>query len=126
MTSAKQYFLKKSGLVSLNKYSDFRRFQKISDVSKDDLRGITKEYSWRQKSFPMNLKIKITLENKRLLRLRRCVRTRIWCAECNAEADFAAEEEISNLLEKLEKEINPHKIITSDGKSLICLESLIK
>lgn len=74
----------------------------------------------------MNLKIKITLENKRLLRLRRCVKTKIWCAECNAETDFAAEEEISDLLEKLEKEMNPHKIISSDGKTFICLESLTK
>jgi hypothetical protein len=74
----------------------------------------------------MNLKIKITLENKRLLRLRRCVKIKIWCDECSTETEFAAEEEISDLLEKLEKEINPHKIIASDGKSFICLESLMK
>lgn len=74
----------------------------------------------------MNLKIKITLENKRLLRLRRYSKTKIWCAECNAETDFAAEEEISDLLAKLEKEIKPHKFISSDGTSYVCLESLTK
>lgn len=73
----------------------------------------------------MNLKIKITLENKRLLRLRRCVKTKIWCAECGAETDFAAEDEINDLLEKLD-EVKPHKILNTDGKSFICLESLSK
>lgn len=74
----------------------------------------------------MNLKIKITLENKRWLRLRRYVKTQIWCDECGMETDFVTEKEISDLLGKIETEMKLHKIIDSDGTILICLESLSK
>lgn len=74
----------------------------------------------------MNLKIKITLETKRLLRLRRSGTAKIWCQECSAETDFILEKEIRDLIEKLETGLHLHKISAPDGTILICLESLSK
>lgn len=71
----------------------------------------------------MNLKIKITLENKRLLRLRGVVKTKTWCDECDAETDFVSEKELKYILPTDEKS---HKILANDGTTLICLESISK
>lgn len=71
----------------------------------------------------MNLKIKITLENKRLLKLHSIIKTKIWCAECQGERDFVSENEIKDFLNEDNK---PHKILTTDGTALICLESVSK
>lgn len=77
----------------------------------------------------MNLKIKITLETKRLLMLRKSIKTKTWCAECNAETDFVNKGEINDILEKLDRKIETdklHKMLAADGTILICLESLLK
>lgn len=75
------------------------------------------------------MKIKITCETKRSLTLRNRTRTRTWCERCNAEADFVSNQEIGNLVFKLNKNIeaaNLHKFNAPDGKMLICLASLLK
>ena len=74
----------------------------------------------------MNLKIKITLETKRLLRLRRSLKIKLWCAECGMETDFVSESEIQDVLTKPNLEEKTHKILTEGGQVLICLESLLK
>jgi hypothetical protein len=74
----------------------------------------------------MNLKIKITLETSRLLLLRRRTVTVIWCAECEKETYFAAENEINDVLPEPEATAQAHKIMNADGKVLVCLESLLK
>lgn len=74
----------------------------------------------------MNLKIKITLETSRLLLLRRRAVTVVWCAECENETHFVAENEISDVLAERDETVRPHKITTTDGKILVCLESLLK
>lgn len=77
----------------------------------------------------MTLRIKITLETERIMTLRRRVKRKIWCAECGAETDFVSDEDVRNLLQKSEKNIqieNLHKFQTTEGTTLICLESLLK
>ena len=73
----------------------------------------------------MNLKIKITLEKRRLLRLRRGLRVRGWCPVCLAETDFVSENEIIQVLESLLQTENLHRVQIDDGKILICLQSLL-
>ena len=75
------------------------------------------------------MKIKITYETERSLTLRNRTRTRVWCESCNAEADFVSNQEIGNLVFKLNKNIedaNLHKFDAPGGKTLICLASLLK
>jgi hypothetical protein len=74
----------------------------------------------------MNLRIKITLETSRLLLLRRRAPVKVWCAECESETHFVAENEISDVLPEPEAGAQPHKIMTTDGRILVCLESLLK
>ena len=74
----------------------------------------------------MNLKIKITLETKRLLLLRSRAVTKLWCAECASETHFVTENEISDVLPDGETKAPPHKIMSTDGRILVCLESLLK
>lgn len=85
----------------------------MSAFPKNNLRG--------KITFIMNLKIKITLEKKRLLRLRRYVKTQIWCEECGMETDFVDENELGEILD-LEAKL--HKILTNEGTTLICIESI--
>ena len=77
----------------------------------------------RRSFFQMNLKIKITLEKKRMLRLHRYIKTQIWCNECGMETDFVAE---SDLKEVLESDLKLHRILTDEGVALICVESISK
>jgi hypothetical protein len=72
----------------------------------------------------MNLRIKITLEKKRLLRLRRTVKTTTWCNECGRETEFVPEKQFDEISAELGFGRQPHKIPGPDGSSLICLESL--
>jgi len=74
----------------------------------------------------MNLKIKITLETNRLLLLHKHTVTKVWCAECESETHFVAENEISEFLPKKESNLKPHKVLTPNGLVLVCLESLLK
>jgi len=71
------------------------------------------------------MKIKITYETSRLLLLRSRSLIKAWCAECESETHFAAENEISDVLPEPEAETQPHKIMTADGKVFVCLESLL-
>jgi hypothetical protein len=73
----------------------------------------------------MNLKIKITHEKRRLLRLRRSLRVRGWCPVCLADSDFVSEKEIEQILESLTQTQNLHKVKLEDGIILICLRSLL-
>ena len=74
----------------------------------------------------MNLKIKITLEKKRLLRLRRGGKSRFWCHECGTESDFIAEQDLDDILLKLNQHEKLHKFAAEDGTVLICFESISK
>lgn len=77
----------------------------------------------------INMKIKITYETERLLVLRNRVRTRAWCEECKTETDFIPNEDVNgleaNLNQEKEKQIL-HKLNLPDGKTLVCLASLLK
>lgn len=77
----------------------------------------------------MNLRIKITFETRRLLMMRRHIKTRIWCDKCDAETDFVTEEDFRRLSLKLNgiaQTENLHRLRTTEGTMLICLESVLK
>jgi hypothetical protein len=109
---------------------EVRRFQKISEDFSAFLNTVFKKFpiieGKGRQFFSMNLKIKITLETSRLLLLRRPAVTVIWCAECESETHFAAENEINDVLPEPETSAQAHKIMNADGKVLVCLESLLK
>ena len=88
--------------------------------------GILPNNSFKVRAiFQMNLKIKITLEKRRMLRFRRGLRVRGWCPVCLAETDFVSENEIIQILESLPQIQNLHKVQLDDGMILICLQSLL-
>jgi hypothetical protein len=77
----------------------------------------------------MKLRIKITFETEHLLVLRKLIKTREWCEECQTKTDFISTENIQGLFLKLNRNFqtdNLHTFQTSDGSLLVCLESLLK
>lgn len=75
------------------------------------------------------MKIKITIESKRLVTITKRSKTRIYCMVCRAESDFVKGEEILVLLPTQNGAVNYeglHKYQSIDGATMICLTSLFK
>jgi hypothetical protein len=86
----------------------------------------------RGKTVPLAKRTRITIDTDSLLILRGTSTQRIWCPACSAQVESIAMEQtgvVSNLDQAaLEEWLNSeqfHRLPTTDGSALICLNSLI-
>jgi len=76
---------------------------------------------------------KITVENHRVLVIRRLGSTQAWCPECEAETDMVRPEEALALVHASQAQLADialdhhwHVIQDHDGRLLVCLQSVLK
>ena len=81
----------------------------------------------------MGRQTKITIETDSLLVLRGCKSLRVWCPECGAQSEMIPLDSVGVISNVAPPEVEAwfqsadlHRVLSVEGASLICLNSIFK